>query len=293
MEPSRPYLLVRVAAVFAAACLVWITVSIALAPLGDAHGNRLGHAARAVLTVALAVPVVVLARRFLDRRPWRGLGLTAPRWALAGAACWLVPAALGTAVVLGLGWAQVTAAGPWETRTLLLALYLPALVFLFEALPEELIFRGYLYRNLADRFPRWLAVVGQAVLFTAFGVLIGAAGSVDRIILFLTFSLTLGALRAVTGSLWAPIGFHLAFQHVTQLIDAATRDGALSIEGYLDLLFVASWLLPIVVGGLVLAVAGARWRLWRVREPDPRVAVCVCASRVSPRTAPGPSRSCG
>jgi membrane protease YdiL (CAAX protease family) len=267
VEPSRPYLLVRVAAVFAAACLVWIAMYTALAPLGDSHANRLGHAARAVLTVALAVPMVVLARRFLDRRPWRGLGLTAPRWALAGAAFWLVAAVVGTAVALGLGWAGVTA-GPWDTRTLLLALYLPALVFLFEALPEELIFRGYLYRNLADRFPRWLAVVGQAVLFTAFGVLIGAAGSVDRIVLFFTFSLTLGALRAVTGSLWAPIGFHLAFQYVTQLIDAATRDGALSIDGYLDLQFVAYWLLPIVVGGLVLAVAGARRRRWREREPD-------------------------
>jgi len=271
MESSRPHLLLRVAAVFAAACVIWIVVYTALAPLGDPHANRLGHAARALLTAALAVPMVVLARRFLDQRPWRGLGLTAPRWALAGAAYWLATAALGTAVTLGLGWADVTA-GPWETRTLLLALYLPALVFLFEALPEELIFRGYLYRNLADRFPRWVAVVGQAVLFTAFGTIVGAAGSVDRIILFFTFSLTLGALRVVTGSLWAPIGFHLAFQYVTQFVGAATRDGALHITGFADLQFVAFWLLPIVAGGLVLA---------------------VLAARISRRTEPAPSRSSG
>jgi membrane protease YdiL (CAAX protease family) len=267
VEASRPRLPLRVAVVFAAACLIWIAVYTALAPLGDPHGNRLGHAARALVTVALAVPAVVLARRYLDRRPWRGLGLVAPRRALAGATFWLAAAALGTAVALALGWAEVTS-GPWAPRTLLLALYLPVLVFLFEALPEELVFRGYLYRNLADRFPRWLAVVGQAVLFTAFGLVIGAAGSLERIILFFTFSLTLGALRVVTGSLWAPIGFHLAFQYVTQFTGAAIRDGALRIEGFPDLEFVAFWLLPIVVGGLVLAVVGARRGLWRASEPD-------------------------
>jgi membrane protease YdiL (CAAX protease family) len=268
VETGRPHLVLRLAAVFAATCLIWIAVYTALAPLGEVHTNRLGHAARALVTVALAVPVVVLARRFLDRRPWRGLGLTGPRWALAGAACWLATAALGTALTLGLGWATVVP-GTWQVPTLLLALYLPALVFLFEALPEELVFRGYLYRNLADRFPRWLAVLGQAVLFTAFGVLVGAAGSVDRVVLFFTFSLTLGALRAVTGSLWAPIGFHLAFQTVAQLTGAVTRDGALLVEGFPDLQFVAFWLLPIVGGGLVLAVIGARRGRWREREPDP------------------------
>jgi membrane protease YdiL (CAAX protease family) len=267
VEPSRPRLPLRVAAVFAVACLVWIAVDTALAPLGDPHANRVGHAARALVTVVLAVPVVVLARRYLDRRPWRGLGLTAPRWALAGAACWLAAAALGTAVTFALGWADATS-GPWAPRTMLLALYLPVLVFLFEALPEELVFRGYLYRNLADRFPRPLAVIAQAVLFTAFGVVIGAAGALDRIILFFTFSLTLGVLRVVTGSLWGPIGFHLAFQYVTQFTGAATRDGALRIDGFPDLQFVAFWLLPIVVGGLVLAVVAARRGLWREREPD-------------------------
>ena len=39
------------------------------------------------------------------------------------------------------------------------------LVFTGEALPEELALRGYLYANLAERLPRWAAVLGQAVLF--------------------------------------------------------------------------------------------------------------------------------
>ncbi|MEK8105167.1 CPBP family intramembrane glutamic endopeptidase [Micromonospora sp. M12] len=86
-----------------------------------------------------------------------------------------------------------------------------------EALPEELIFRGYLQRNLVTRLPVWQALVGQAVLFTLFGVLVGAARSFDRIALFLVFALLLGAFRVATGDIWAGIGLHVAFQTVAQL----------------------------------------------------------------------------
>ena len=50
----------------------------------------------------------------------------------------------------------------------------------YEAFPEEITFRGYVYRNLNTRFPRWLALVLQVVMFvlapiavTAFMVAIG------------------------------------------------------------------------------------------------------------------------
>jgi hypothetical protein len=47
--------------------------------------------------------------------------------------------------------------------------------------------RGYLYRNLAGRYARWFAVVAQAALFTLWATTIGAADSVDRMILLFTF----------------------------------------------------------------------------------------------------------
>jgi membrane protease YdiL (CAAX protease family) len=269
----RPPLLVRVLAVLAAATLIWVAVSLALAPFGDAHTNRVGHTLRAVLTAVLVVPLVLLARRHLDRRPRAGLAL-APlgrgwRPLLGGAAFWLVAAALGATMTLVLGWAAV-GTGPFPASTVLLALYLPILVLLFEALPEELVFRGYLYRNLADRMPRWAAVVGQAVLFTAFGAMIGAASSVERLVLFFTFSMALGALRVVTGSLWAPIGFHLVFQWVAQYLAAAVRDGALVVEGRDVLDLMALWFFPIVLGTVVLVVVGARrGACWTARDPDP------------------------
>lgn len=201
---------------FAGTVLVWLVLG---ALLGGDYDRRV-HAWGAVLTAAVVVPLVVVARRVLDRRPWAGLGLPSLRagWRrlLLGMACWLVPAAAGFALCLGLGWVEIsvrTSVGD----VLRVAALLVVLVFLKEALPEELIFRGYLQRNLVTRLPVWQALVGQAVLFTLFGVLVGAARSVDRIALFLVFALLLGAFRVATGDIWAGIGLHVAFQTVAQL----------------------------------------------------------------------------
>lgn len=271
----RPSLFLRVAVVFLAAVLVWLLVVEGLGPFfGPAYSDRVGHAIRAVLTSALAVPLVALARRYLDRRPWGGLRLTSLRlgWRplLWGMVFWLVAAGVGLATTLALGWASISFGAP-SARVLLLFTYLPLLVFLYEALPEELVFRGYFYRNLADRYARWMAVVAQAALFTLWGIAIGAAGSVERVVLFFTFSIVLGVLRALTNNLWTCIGFHLAFQWVTQFYSAAVRDGFVRVDEGPALELVAFWFFPIVLGSIVvIAVAAVRGRSrWRERDPEP------------------------
>jgi len=163
----------RVAIVFLAVTLAWLFVLLGLDPFfGPAYSDRVGHAVRAVATSALVVPLIFLARRYLDRRSWEGLRLTSLHtswgWPLFGMAFWLIAAGLGLAVTLTFGWARISFGAP-STGILLLILYLPLLVFLYEALPEELIFRGYFYRNLSARYARWIAVLAQAALFTVWG----------------------------------------------------------------------------------------------------------------------------
>ncbi len=272
---DRPNLLWRVTLVLLAVVLVWLLVVGGLGSLfGPAYSDRLGHAVRALLTTALVVPIICLARRYLDRRPWEGLRLTSLRagwgWLLFGMAFWFVAAGLGLAVTLALGWARISFGVP-SAGIVLLILYLPFLVFLYEALPEELIFRGYFYRNLSARYARWISVVAQAALFALWGIAIGAGGSVDRVVLFFTFSLVLGILRVLTDNLWAPIGFHVAFQWVTQFVSAAAIEGSLRITERPTLELVVFWLFPIVLGSIVL-VAGSMVRGsagWRERDPDP------------------------
>lgn len=283
---ARVGLLWRIVIVFLAASFVWVMIVGGLnAFFGPAYSDRVGHAVRAILIFVLAVPLVVLARRYLDRRSLEELRVTSLRagWRplLFGMAFWLIAAGTGLAVTLALGWVRVFVGTP-SAGVVLLALYLPLLVFLYEAFPEELVFRGYFYRNLTDRYTRWFAVVAQAALFTLFGAVIGAAGSVDRIILFFTFSIVLGLLRVITGSLWGSIGFHLAFQWVTQLNAAAIREGVVRIEGRSELELVAFWLFPIVLGSVALVAASVlRGRAgWREHHPDtPAVAPTEGVSR--------------
>lgn len=270
---DRPGLPWRLAIVFLAVVLIWLLVAGGLGSFfGPAYSDRVGHAVRAVAVSALVVPLIVVSRRYLDRRPWVGIGLTPLRdgWrpALFGGTFWLVAAGVGLTVTLALSWARVAGDAP-SAEIVLLALYLPLLVFLYEALPEELVFRGYFYRNLAARYAPWIAVLGQAALFTMFGAAIGAAGSVDRVILFFTFSVVLGILRVVTGNLWTSIGFHLMFQWVTQLYSAATREGALRVEAQPTLDLVVFWFFPIVLGSVALVLASALRGRTRWREPDP------------------------
>lgn len=216
---SRPALPWRVAIVFGATVLAWAYV-FHWAPLSREY-DRPTHAARAVLTTAITVPLVVLARRLMDRRPWAGLGLpwsdTARRHLLLGVACWTLPAAVGFAMCLGLGWARVSLRTSVAEAFAIAALLL-VLVFLYEALPEELVFRGYLQRNLVTALPPWLSVLGQALLFVLAGFALGTARSPGRLVIFLAFGLLLGAFRVATGDIWAGIGFHMAFQAAAQLL---------------------------------------------------------------------------
>jgi uncharacterized protein len=265
----------RVAVVFLAVTLVWLFVTQGLSSFfGPAYPDRVGHAVRAVLTSALVVPLIFLARRYLDRRSWEGLRFTSLRtgwrWLLFGMVFWLVAAGLGLVVTVVLGWTRISLGTP-SVGILILFLYLPVLVFLYEALPEELIFRGYLYRNLSARYARWVSVLAQATLFTLWGAAIGAAGSVDRVVLFFTFSVALGILRVISGNLWATIGFHLAFQWVTQLVSAAVREGSLQIAEQPTLELVVFWFFPIVLGSIALIAASVvRGDAdWRGHDPDP------------------------
>ncbi|WP_234390730.1 CPBP family intramembrane glutamic endopeptidase [Nocardia suismassiliense] len=220
-EDGRPALVVRSVIVFVAVTVWWLVLYRGADLVFGAEYGRGRHVAAAVGATLGTVPLIYATRRFLDRRPWSGLGLSSIgrgwRPFLFGAACWGIPALLSAAVMISLGWAELTVRAP-VPQTLSAILALLALVLLYEAFPEELIFRGYFFANLRERWPTAATVLGQAALFTAWGVLIGAAGSLDRALFFFAFSAVQGALRATTGNVWACIGFHTTFQVTTQFL---------------------------------------------------------------------------
>lgn len=229
------------------------------------------RAMNAALISALAVPLVVVARRRLDRRPWAGLGLDplsrAARPFLVGVAAFVVPSGIGLTVALLTGWTDLRPQVPWSTIAGWAAL-LVVLVLFFEALPEELVFRGYLQRNLMTAMAPWAAALVQAVLFTVFGVALWVASEgwqvlAERGLLFFGFGVVLGLLRLQTGSVWTPIGFHLAFQVVAQSLLSDRMSTTSS-----DALMLSAFVSAFVMASTLVALWSPRAVNWSRPEPE-------------------------
>lgn len=210
--------------VFVAVTGWWMLLIDGVSAVTGTEYTRGAHIVRAVGATLFVVPLIALIMRCPVRLRWSDLGLTG--WWIgwkqfvSGAVCWAVPALLTLSVLVGAGRVELTVRAPVaEIAGALLGL--TVLVLLYEAIPEELVFRGYFFAVLASRFAPVWAALGQAALFTAWGALIGDQVSVDRIVLFVLFATLLGALRVVTGSLWSCMGFHTAFQVTVQFFGGA------------------------------------------------------------------------
>ncbi|MBB6173804.1 hypothetical protein HNR23_003864 [Nocardiopsis mwathae] len=271
-----PDLVWRVAAVAVAATLLWPLVGWVVRTVTGPGYSLAGHALSAALVSLVAIPMVVLARRHLDRRPWSGLGLTPLRegWRhlLLGMAVWSVPAAVGTAVCVAFGWTRITLLTS-VPEALLFIVVLAVLVLFYEALPEELVFRGYLQRNLMTAMRPGAAVLAQAVLFSLFGaVLWGVLGDepigLARFLVLLAVGIVLGCIRVVSGNTWACVGFHLSFQVAAQVLLATDAHGQFAVGDPLPLLLIAFAFLPCGLAVLLYQLAHPAPVNWRTPEPD-------------------------
>lgn len=218
-DPPRLGLWWRVLIVLIATSAIWQGIGILAENLFGEDYSRQSHLLRAILTSLIVIPTIIASRHYLDRRPWEGLTLTPLsigwRPLIISMVCWLIPAGIGLGLALALGWTDIRLRNP-TPEVLFWGGALVFLVFTFEALPEELIFRGYFYRNLVTVLPRWGAVLGQTLLFVAWGMLNGGPITVERSALFFMAAFIIGIFRVITGTVWASIGFHLAFQTIAQ-----------------------------------------------------------------------------
>ncbi len=102
------------------------------------------------------------------------------------------------------------------------------------AFSEELIFRGYVLRNLMKSFNKWVALLISAVLFSIVhysNVGIPFIGHFNTLL----GGLVLGISFIVTRSLWMPIFFHLSWNFIQGpvlgfKVSGVTFDSILSIE---------------------------------------------------------------
>jgi membrane protease YdiL (CAAX protease family) len=151
----------------------------------------------------------------IDRRPFGDLGLrTAGFWGEAVIGLFMGPALLGISALLlmlsgHLQWTDIT----FDGSTLFISLGLMVLI----AFSEELVFRGYILKNLLETFGypstqknKWIALGVSALLFAIFHLSNPGMNTLAFINLVLAGFL-LGLNYIYTGNLWFSILLHFSW----------------------------------------------------------------------------------
>jgi len=208
-------------------------------------------------------------RRFIDRRSWQGIALPPLYKGLRDVTVGVVLAILMVALVFGLesaaGWIQIVGS---EGGTSALLLVVDSLLLsLAFGVCEEISMRGYLFQNLGEGRPIWMATVMTGVIFGGFHLLGGVGFDVQGL-LFLLFILLLNVFlvltRLLTRSLWLAIGFHTVFDWMAIIVGLGvvvqydrhllhlTRTASVSAEYLLSMV--------VVILGILLLLIWARLR---------------------------------
>ncbi|GGR10682.1 hypothetical protein GCM10010251_28310 [Streptomyces aurantiogriseus] len=242
------------------------------APDGTVEFGPVPSTAVDLLTIAVAIPVVLLAVRWIGRRPagtvssvtgglrWRWLGLCVltalPVLAVTTGVMLLLPAEDEPAA----RWAGWEFFGP--------ALAMLVVLVPLQAAAEEYVFRGWLTQAVGAflRSP-WWAIAPQAVLFAAAHGWGTPWGFADLVV----YGAVAGWLTVRTGGLEAAIGLHAVNNLFAFGISAAVVDGLKSDDTAAD----APWqLVALDLAGIALYTVAVLW-LARRRPPA--------------RTAPAPT----
>ncbi|WP_030600330.1 CPBP family intramembrane glutamic endopeptidase [Streptomyces fulvoviolaceus] len=234
------------------------------APDGTVEFGPVSGTALDLLAIASALPVVLLAVRWIGRRPagtvssvtgglrWRWLGLCVL------AALPVLAVTTGAMFLLPMDDAESSRWAGWEV-------FGPALAMLVVLVPlqaaaEEYVFRGWLTQAVGGllRSP-WWALVPQAVLFAAAHGWGTPWGFADLAV----FAVVAGWLTVRTGGLEAAIGLHAVNNLLAFGISAAAVDGLKSDDTAADL----PWqLVAVDLAGIALYTAAVLW-LARRRTP--------------------------
>ncbi len=181
--------------------------------------NAFGVAA----TLLMVLAVTALAARFVDRRPWGDLGFHFDRrwWGDLGFGLALGAVLMGGVFLVELAAGWVTVADIFHSGRLSfpMAIFLQVVLFVSVGIYEEVLFRGYFLRNLAEgsKLPVWGArgaLLFAWVLSSAlFGLAHLANPNADWVSTFniALAGIFLGIGYVFTGELAIPIGVHITW----------------------------------------------------------------------------------
>ncbi|MCH7666686.1 MAG: CPBP family intramembrane metalloprotease [Acidobacteria bacterium] len=172
----------------------------------DGLGAQVYANAVGAVTVLAAAWIML---RFVDRRPFRSLGLQnsgAVRELMSGLALGFSLMTICAGSLWMMGWAQAEAVQDFAATSLG---PVPTSLALNTVL-QEVLFRGYIFQAVQDIATPRVALVVSTVLFVAVHGQALSAGVLPVLNLTLA-GLLLGVCYTVTGSLWLPIGLHFGW----------------------------------------------------------------------------------
>lgn len=272
------YLVATMGASFAVQQVVFGSVQRHLAPETPQQLYLVGGWPYLLVVATIGLLITIWFRTRLDRRTFRGIGLTTvrPRRAVLLAVLGLLGAVVAVAAIVAVNVALgllVVHSTAWNERSLpvVLGLSLAGLGFAMSTgFFEELQYRGYVLANLGERLPLWAAGLILSAIFTPLHYLVNPG--FGALLTVLVTSMTFVALRAVSGSLWLPIGFHVGYNWAyNQAFPDLALPALISGEDT-RLSSPAGWLVDLavqVVVFVVVAVAGRRRIHWRAPVTGP------------------------
>ncbi|GGR59346.1 CAAX amino protease [Streptomyces griseomycini] len=249
-------------------------------PDGGVDLGPLRNTALDLTYIAIALPLILLAVRWTERRPAGTLssvtGRLRIRWLARCLLAALLPVALlalATVLLPDDGSASAEPAAWVGLRQFLTSLAVLAVFVPLQAAAEEYVFRGWLTQAVGAflRSP-WLAVLPQAALFaTAHGW-----GTTWGFTDLLLFGLVTGWLTIRTGGLEAAIALHVLNNLLAFGVSAAVVDGLSSDDTAAD----ASWQLALTDMATVLIYAAIVLRLAHRHRPQHLTLPSDTAARV-------------
>jgi membrane protease YdiL (CAAX protease family) len=182
----------------------------------------------AAVVIGATIGITLVFRRLVDRRPWQGMAMSLAwrRWRDAAAGL-----GLGAGMILvvfgveyGLGWIRIISVKEGFTVTAVVAIITARFLhFLATGVCEEVVYRSYLFQNVAERFPIWIAVLATGGVF-ALSHFPASGFSWGFVVSGIIASFFLAFMRLLTQAIWFGVAWHVGWDWV--------EDGVGLIPGY-------------------------------------------------------------
>ncbi len=187
-----------------------VAIFVGISFLTRVAGLHVGRAAGGWIFLAILTAIVLIVERLTVQRGPADIGLD-PRHIIRDSLLGLASGAVLFSLVI----VELSATGSYRIDRIdwTGALFYAALWILPGAAIEELLFRGVLFRLLAEWSGTWIALATSAILFGASHLLNPGATWFSTAAIAIEAGVLLGAAFIATRALWFPIALHFAWNY--------------------------------------------------------------------------------